>query len=176
MIDQLKIRHHGHPALRMKCHLIRNFTPLLSDISNKMFDLMKGIGIGLAAPQIGIPWQMFVVDLGKPKVFINPVIKPDLTRIAIHNEGCLSLPGFKLDIPRPRDIYIEYVDLLGKPHKAKYAGMYSRCIQHEYDHLKGKLITDFGNLQFPQYEPTEEEIKQLIFWDKHNDLEPHCNA
>lgn len=178
LVDSLKIRYYGHPVLRKQCLPIKKFTPLLSEVADKMFEIMRdNAGVGLAAPQVGLPWQMFVMDLGKPMVFINPQLTysgPLLT----HEEGCLSLPGIYFDVGRPRDVYIHAQKLNGKEFKVKYAGMYSRCCQHEYDHLCGQLILDKVDifvwaekiLHLPSGVPTEEELQMMYEWEKHDVL------
>jgi peptide deformylase len=178
LVDELKIRYYGHPVLRKECLPIKNFTPLLSEVADKMFEIMQtNAGVGLAAPQVGLPWQMFVIDLGKPMVFINPQLTysgPWLTE----NEGCLSLPGVRIDVGRPRDVYIHAQKLNGKGFKVKYAGWHSRCCQHEYDHLCGELIIDKALpltwaeqiLHLPSGVPTEEELQMMYDWEKHDVL------
>lgn len=183
-IDDLKICYYGHPALRRDSLPIRKFTPLLGEIANKMFAIMReNKGVGLAAPQVGIPWQMFVVDLGKPMVFINPQLTCSGPWIT-HEEGCLSLPGIYIDVARPRDVYIHAQRLDGKEFKIKYAGMYSRCCQHEYDHLVGTLILDKCNpllwcekvMGLPSGVPTEQELQQYHEWEKHDAVELPIDA
>lgn len=186
-IDDLRICHYEHPALKRSKNLqIRKFVPSLVEITNKMFSLMKeNKGIGLAAPQVGIPWQMFVVCINKPIVFINPQLSysgPSVTE----KEGCLSFPNVYVDVTRTRDVYIQAQKLDGKEFKVKYSGMYSRCCQHEYDHLIGTLILHKCS-PFQWYKklmemplgmkmPTEQEIQQYHEWEKHDAVELSTDA
>jgi peptide deformylase len=171
MIKDLKLVHWSHPVLRMKCNKIAKFD-LVNDIVERMFEIVEEEnGAGLAAPQIGIPWQLFVVNLNKPLVFVNPCVKIDNRKVLTWKEGCLSLPGVILDIQRSRDVCVEALDINGKPFKAKYAGLHSCCVQHEFDHLNGKLIADPGVGIL-----SEEESETLKKWENHDDLEPPSDA
>lgn len=178
MIEKLKLCRYEHPVLRRPTLPIKKFTPLLGEIADKMFEIMgTHKGCGLAAPQVGLSWQMFVMDLGKPMVFINPEVTSS-GPLRSCNEGCLSLPGIDLTILRPRDAYIEWQDLNGKTFKAKYAGMYARCIQHEYDHLNATLIIDHCDplvvarhiAYMPSGVPSEEDLQLMYEWEKHDAL------
>lgn len=99
-------------------------------------------GMGLAAPQVGIPLRVFVTDVprDKPRVFINPEIVERSTNIERRMEGCLSVPGAPRDVDRPERIKIRARDLKGRPFSLECGGLLARCIQHEYDHLDGILI------------------------------------
>lgn len=104
-------------------------------------------GIGLAAPQVGLSRRLFVVDTtevvreGSAAVFINPEIIGTHGTI-VCEEGCLSFPGIHLDIPRPRQVGVRYLDLEGEEHTLEAEGILARIILHEYDHLEGKLFVD----------------------------------
>jgi peptide deformylase len=99
-----------------------------------MFDLMsKSNGVGLAAPQVGVLLRLFVTAWGE--VFINPEIEQSSPNITTAVEGCLSLPGLNLAIPRP--------DWVALRHGQRYEGLQARVIQHEMDHLNGRLIKDY---------------------------------
>jgi peptide deformylase len=108
-----------------------------------MFELMyANKGIGLAAPQVGLPYQLFVINInGKECVFANPVLSIQGNRKIVHEEGCLSLPGVKGLVERPRTIRIEYEDRKGKKVN-QFDGLFSRVIQHEVDHILGILFID----------------------------------
>ena len=106
-------------------------------------------GIGLAAVQIGILKRMIVLDVSKkedqkkPICFINPVVKFISKVRSSYEEGCLSIPNTFIEIERPKTCIVEYVDLNGKKKEIKCDNLLSTCIQHEINHLDGKLIIDF---------------------------------
>ena len=106
-------------------------------------------GIGLAAIQVGIPKKIIVLDVlqkdekKNPLCFINPVIKNLSNEKSKYEEGCLSIPNTFIEIERPKTCLIEYVDINGKKQNMECDGLLSTCIQHEINHLDGKLIIDF---------------------------------
>ena len=125
----------------------KNFIKKLID---EMFETMRfNNGIGLAAPQIGLPIRLAVVQVrGFTAALINPVITTLSDRIIeIYKEGCLSLPGIEVEVPRPYAISLEYLGLIMSgaigTAKINLAGIQARVVQHEIDHLNGKLITDY---------------------------------
>jgi peptide deformylase len=129
----------------------------LSELVENMFETMKAAeGVGLAAPQIGLPIRLFVMDArvygeNEPsladfkKVFINVHILEKGGEKEIIEEGCLSIPHIHEDILRPGKIHIQYVDENFAPVDQWYEGMAARIIQHEYDHLDGILFPDLVN-------------------------------
>ena len=117
---------------------------------NDLFDTMYASkGIGLAAVQIGILKRILVIDIStkdekrEPLSFINPVIKKVSNETSIYEEGCLSIPETFIEIERPKNCIIEYVDISGNKKNMECDGLLSTCIQHEINHLDGKLIIDF---------------------------------
>ena len=107
-------------------------------------------GIGLAAPQIGVLERIFVMDCAKkeneepdPIVMVNPLITACSEEKSIYEEGCLSIPEHFAEITRPELVQVEWVDLKGKQHSKEFSGLKSTCIQHEIDHLNGKLFIDY---------------------------------
>ncbi len=115
---------------------------LLADMLETMY---LNQGIGLAAPQIGILKRMIVVDIGSgPIKIINPVITKRSGR-EVSQEGCLSVPNVMIDIKRAEKISYEGLDLDGKPMKGEADGLLARALQHEIDHLDGKIIIDYAN-------------------------------
>lgn len=130
------------PILRMKCNTV---TEDISDIIPEMFKIMEeNNGIGLAAPQVGISKTFFIAKIkDRNFIFINPEIEPCTHRTTSLKEGCLSLPGLEVEVTRPSGITITWTDLDNKNHKANYFGLTARIIQHEIDHLNGKLIIDY---------------------------------
>ena len=116
---------------------------------NDLFETMYASnGIGLAAVQVGILKRILVVDVSskeeenKPICFINPVIKNVSDEMSIYEEGCLSIPDTFIEIERPKICEVEYLDIDGKIQTKKFDGLLSTCVQHEINHLDGKLIID----------------------------------
>ena len=116
---------------------------------NDMFETMyNSNGIGLAAVQVGILKRILVVDVStkeekkNPLSFINPTIKNLSDETSIYEEGCLSIPETFIEIERPKICEVEYIDIDGKKRNLKCDGLLSTCIQHEINHLDGKLIID----------------------------------
>jgi peptide deformylase len=105
-------------------------------------------GIGLSAVQVGVAKCLITVDVSRdeeddaPLFLINPEIVEYSDRIDTYNEGCLSLPDQFADLPRPEAITLDYLDYDGAPQQLRADGLLSRCIQHEMDHLKGRLFVD----------------------------------
>ena len=119
-------------------------------LSDDLIEIMyKNNGIGLAAIQIGIPKRMIVIDIEQknkkknPICFINPKIKKFEGKNSSYEEGCLSIPNTFIEIERPEVCYVEYIDIEGTKKEIKCEGLLSTCIQHEINHLDGKLIIDF---------------------------------
>lgn len=144
IITKLKIRTFGDPCLRQKSTPVKKVGPaermlieaMLATISEKQTD------IGLAAPQIGINKQIFVVDLPDfPHVFVDPkIIKAEGREI--QEEGCLSFPGITFQVARPKKIWVDYIDENNNSRHLECEGFYARVIAHETDHLNGKLLAD----------------------------------
>ena len=123
-------------------------------------------GVGLAAPQVGITRQIFVVDIGDgPLAFINPKIIKKSGGDVIE-EGCLSIPGVTVMVRRPEKIVVRYIDENNQPHEKVYEEMMARVIQHEVDHLDGKLIVDYAGIKEkiklrPQLKELERKQKEI---------------
>ncbi|NDB02181.1 MAG: peptide deformylase [Flavobacteriaceae bacterium] len=152
---------YGDPVLRKKATDIPQDFPDLNQLIDDMFETMYGAsGIGLAAPQIGKPIRLFIVDatpfeddqeLSKEdravlsefkKVFINAEILEERGDEWVFNEGCLSIPDIREDVFRKDEITIRYFDADFNEHREVYSGIAARIIQHEYDHIEGVLFTD----------------------------------
>ena len=105
-------------------------------------------GIGLAAVQVGILKRILVIDISskdekkEPLSFINPTIKKISEATSIYEEGCLSIPDTFIEIERPKICEVDYIDMNGKKKNMKCDGLLSTCLQHEINHLDGKLIID----------------------------------
>lgn len=144
---------YGDSVLRDACeNIIKGETDVLS-LSRDMFETMsQADGIGLAAPQIGISKRIFVVDgtsledeemSSFKKVFINPIILEEDGDEWEFEEGCLSIPGVRAGVFRKSEILIRYFDENWNEKEESYSGMKARIIQHEYDHIEGKLFVDY---------------------------------
>ncbi len=122
-----------------------NEKKLINDLFETMYNSK---GIGLAAVQVGILKRILVIDVSskdekkQPLSFINPSIKKVSNEMSIYEEGCLSIPETFIEIERPKICEVEYIDLNGKKRSMKCDGLLSTCLQHEINHLDGKLIID----------------------------------
>jgi len=157
----LPIVGYGDPVLRKMCEEIPQDYPNLKETVANMYDTMyNAYGVGLAAPQVGLPIRLFIVDT-KPfaeddeytkeqqeqmatfrKTFINPVIVKEEGEEWGFNEGCLSIPEVREDVFRQEKITIEYYDEDFNKYTDVFDGLIARVIQHEYDHIEGILFTD----------------------------------
>ena len=144
----LKILHYPDPRLRVKAHIVEDFNQDLKQLANNMFETMyEAKGIGLAATQVAISKRLIVMDISQEKnnkmVFVNPEITKKSTSFKSHDEGCLSVPGVYETVSRPDEVNILYYDLDGEKHLLEADGLLSVCIQHEIDHLDGKVFIDY---------------------------------
>ncbi|WP_421941875.1 peptide deformylase [Pedobacter sp.] len=148
---KLPIIAYGDPVLKKVGTDIDQQYPELKQLISDMFDTMyNASGVGLAAPQIGLPIRLFIVDTGEDedgtpgykKVFINAQILEETGEAWAFNEGCLSIPDIRENIMRKPNIKIKYLDENFVEHIDDVDGMPARVIQHEYDHIEGKLFTD----------------------------------
>ncbi|HET7361786.1 MAG TPA: peptide deformylase [Salinimicrobium sp.] len=157
----LPIIAYGDPILRKKAKDIPADYPNLKELIQNMKDTMYGAyGVGLAAPQIGLPIRLFVIDASPfaedkdldederkqlkqlKKVFINPKIVMEEGDEWAFNEGCLSIPDIREDVFRKPEIKIEYFDEDFEKHVENFSGLSARVVQHEFDHIEGILFTD----------------------------------
>jgi len=148
---KLPIVAYGDPVLKKIGTDIDKDYPELKELIANMFDTMYyANGVGLAAPQIGLPIRLFIVDTGEDedgtpgykKVFINARILEETGEPWNFNEGCLSIPDIRENILRKPNIKVRYFDENWVEHTDDVDGMPARVIQHEYDHIEGKLFTD----------------------------------
>ncbi|WP_256010998.1 peptide deformylase [Desertivirga xinjiangensis] len=149
---KLPIVAYGDPVLKKVATEIPKDYPNLQELIANMFDTMyNASGVGLAAPQIGLSVRLFIVDItdrDEPeyqdfkKVFINPTIIEETGELWDFNEGCLSIPDIREDIKRKENVFLSYYDENLTHHEEMFTGMAARVIQHEYDHIEGKLFTD----------------------------------
>ncbi len=152
---------YGDPVLRKMGKEISKDFPKFEEILENMFETMyNALGIGLAAPQVGLPIRLFIVDatpFGEDEdleeeereflsdfkqVFVNAKIIEETGNEWAFNEGCLSIPDVREDIFRNETIKIEFLDENFKKHTKEFNGIVARIIQHEYDHIEGVLFTD----------------------------------
>jgi len=136
------LRKTSTPVERVDAELLK----LADDMLETMYDAP---GIGLAAIQVAVPKRLIVLDVSEneeapePLVLFNPEILKLGEGTRVHEEGCLSIPDFRLDIERPSTIKVGYIDREGKPRELDAEGLLATALQHEIDHLNGKLIIDF---------------------------------
>ena len=149
MAKNLKILIFPDPRLRKVAEKITKFDKSLENLANSMLKTMYDAnGIGLAATQVDRHIRLIVMDLSEnrddPRIFINPTYKI-LKNHSLYEfeEGCLSIPGFNEVIARPDKIELRWQDLDGNEHIDKPEGLLTVCIQHEIDHLEGKLMVDY---------------------------------
>ena len=134
--------------LRIKAKPVETFDEKLKALTDDMFETMHSVnGIGLSATQIGVAKQVAVIDISpeknEPLVIVNPAIQIlDPSKTEDYDEGCLSVPGFFEKISRPSDIKLSYQDLNGKKQEIKPDGLLTKVVQHELDHLNGRLFVD----------------------------------
>ena len=146
---------YGNPVLRKQAPAIEPAEyPHIKELVADMFETMYGArGVGLAAPQIGLSMRLFVIDAtpfddDEPelkdfkKVFINANILEESGEEWSFNEGCLSIPDIREDVSRKSVVRLSYYDENWKHHEQTFSGLAARVIQHEYDHIEGKLFTD----------------------------------
>ena len=119
------------------------FQRLLDDMFETMYDAP---GIGLAASQVDVHQRFMVIDISEeknqPQVFINPELS-DKAGEQVYQEGCLSVPGIFADVTRADEITVRFLDRQGQPQELRADGLLAVCIQHEMDHLDGKLVVDY---------------------------------
>lgn len=147
-IGPLELVEFPHPALARRSRPLVQIDDELCDAVGAMFDIMYSAGgIGLAANQVALPYRLFIVnvegrpDAGEELVFVNPVLSRP-RGIAVQEEGCLSLPGLRMDVRRPERVFVEAWSLEGEPIRMDLDGLLARVVQHEFDHLEGRLFTD----------------------------------
>lgn len=158
----LKIKLFSDPALRKKASLVKKINEAHRILLSKMAQAMyAGNGIGLAAPQAGVSEAMIVVDIGSGLYkLINPsVVKKEGAQAL--EEGCLSIPGVCIKVKRARKIIVKALDEFGAPLNIEAEDLLACVLQHEIDHLKGKLIVDYASfLEKLKIKKRLEELKK----------------
>lgn len=177
----LEITQLDHPALRTKGRRVETIDAHVQQLAEDMIDTMREAeGIGLAAQQVGLPLQLFVLEVpamkkrpsamrveGKPidfeaempMVLINPEIEP-FGEIEPEGEGCLSFPGLLGDVPRPASVRVRATALDGTPMVFEADGLLARAVQHEFDHIQGVLFID--RLEGDEIEELPSEVRRLV--------------
>lgn len=159
--ESLLIVHYPAEVLRRRAQPVPTVTDEVRRVAARMIALMhEAEGVGLAAPQVGLPWRMFVAHVPEdaeegrsasatpasatiaPQVYINPVLSEPEGIVEPYDEGCLSLPNISGEVLRPPRVSITALGLDGKPFTSRAEGLLARCWQHEVDHLDGVLILD----------------------------------
>jgi peptide deformylase len=146
---KLKILTFPDPRLRKVAMPVTKFDKSLKKLTSDMLETMYlEEGIGLAATQVDVHERIIVMDISEdrnePKVFINPEFKVlDNKSLLSFSEGCLSVPGVSEEITRPDTISLIWQDVNGEKYEEEPSGLLTVCIQHEIDHLEGKLMVDY---------------------------------
>ena len=145
---ELELLYLPNKLLRERAQPVRTFGAETKDLVQAMFTTMrKHEGIGLAAPQVGILKQIAVIEIDNepatPLVIINPAITVLDTNKVAYEEGCLSIPAMRAQIARPKRIKLAAQDASGASYELEAEGLLGICIQHECDHLQGKLYIDY---------------------------------
>ena len=145
---KLEILEFPDPRLRTVAKPVETVDDALRKLIDDMIETMyEASGIGLAASQVNVHKRVLVIDVSEtrdqPQVFINPEITPLTEDLAPYEEGCLSVPGFYEDVERIEHCLIKALDRDGKPFELEARGLLAVCIQHEMDHLNGKLFVDY---------------------------------
>lgn len=153
--NDLPIRYYGHPDLRVKAKVVEVINPEIVQICEQMVSKMISLDncIGFAGPQLGILLRIFVIReekflpddkyyFGEPEVIINPVLSNPSKEIEVMLEGCMSLPGLHVEVPRPKSIRVRYQNIKGEFIEENLTDFRARMFMHENDHLNGVLHID----------------------------------
>ena len=144
----LNILEFPDPRLRTQAAPVSQVDSRIQTLVDDMFDTMYAApGIGLAASQVDVHERVIVMDLTEdrsdPKVFINPEVTVIDGDLGTYDEGCLSVPGFYETVERPKVVEVTALDREGQPFTERLEGLMAICLQHEIDHLEGKLFVDY---------------------------------
>ena len=142
---------HPDPRLKKLCTPVTDMTDELRSLGDDMLATMYDApGIGLAAPQVGLLERLIVLDCVKaegeaprPLIMFNPEIIASSEETNVYEEGCLSIPEHFADVTRPAEVQVRWIDRDGKEHSEEMGGLWATCVQHEIDHLDGKLFIDY---------------------------------
>ena len=142
---------HPDPRLKKLCDPVADVSDDLRRLADDMLATMYDApGIGLAAPQVGVTQRLIVLDCVKdkdqaprPLVMFNPEIVAASDELNTYEEGCLSIPEQFADVTRPAEVEVRWMDRDGNPRQEGFGGLWATCVQHEIDHLEGKLFIDY---------------------------------
>ncbi|MEL6409834.1 MAG: peptide deformylase [Pseudomonadota bacterium] len=148
----LPILIHPDPRLKKICDPVDDISDELRKLAEDMLATMYDApGIGLAAPQVGVNQRLVVLDCAKdeeeetsrPLIMFNPEVLAASDETNVHDEGCLSIPEQFAEVTRPKVIDVRWIDENGKEQTETFDGLWATCVQHEIDHLEGKLFIDY---------------------------------
>ena len=142
---------HPDPRLKKVCDSVDDFGESLRKLASDMLETMyQAPGIGLAAPQVGVNARVLVMDCAdketedeKPMVLVNPEVTWRSDETSVYEEGCLSIPDIYAEVTRPKSVIVRFQDELGNKLEQDFDGLWATCVQHEIDHLDGKLFIDY---------------------------------
>jgi peptide deformylase len=142
---------HPDPRLKKVCPTVDEITDDLRKLAQDMLETMYDApGIGLAAPQVGVLTRLIVLDCVKgeneaprPMAMINPEVVASSEEMNTYEEGCLSIPDQYAEVTRPAEVEVRWIDPEGTEHREGFGGLWATCVQHEIDHLNGKLFIDY---------------------------------
>ena len=142
---------HPDPRLRKVAEPVTEITPELAELADDMLATMYDApGIGLAAPQIGVSKRLIVLDCVKeaeseprPIAMFNPEILWSSEERSVYEEGCLSIPDQYAEVERPAEVEVRWLDREGLVQQGRFSGLWATCVQHEIDHLDGRLFIDY---------------------------------
>ena len=144
---------HPDPRLKKLCEPVNDITGDLRKLADDMLDTMYDApGIGLAAPQVGVTKRLIVMDCMKapdaprPLILFNPEVTWTSDTLATYEEGCLSIPEIYYEVQRPDKATVCWMDEMGEAQEETFEGLWAICVQHEIDHLNGKLFIDYLGL------------------------------
>ncbi|MBE1295157.1 peptide deformylase [Phycobacter azelaicus] len=142
---------HPDPRLKKVCVPVADVSDDLRSLADDMLETMYAApGIGLAAPQVGILQRVIAMDCVKegegeprPLVMFNPEIVSSSDETNVYEEGCLSIPDQYAEVTRPKEVQVKWMDRDGHEQSETFDGLWATCVQHEIDHLNGKLFIDY---------------------------------
>ncbi|MGH1354705.1 MAG: peptide deformylase [Thalassovita sp.] len=142
---------HPDPRLKKVCDPVADLSDELRILADEMLETMYDApGIGLAAPQIGKMHRLIVLDCVKeegetprPLIMFNPEVIASSDDTNVYEEGCLSIPDQYAEVTRPADVSVRWLDVNGNEQTEDFGGLWATCVQHEIDHLNGKLFIDY---------------------------------
>ena len=142
---------HPDPRLKKTAADVSDITDELRALADDMLETMYAApGIGLAAPQVGVSDRLIVLDCVKsdegsprPLIMFNPVVTASSDETNVYEEGCLSIPEQFADVTRPAEVEVSWMDRDGNAQTERVGGLWATCVQHEIDHLDGKLFIDY---------------------------------